>query len=69
MHPAPGPDPRQDRAASPSTAFQYHTDDDEEILSFVEKSTIPTPDGGTHVSGFRAALTRRHPASSAGRKS
>ena len=37
-------------------AFQYHTDDDEEILSFV--NTIPTPDGGTHVSGFRAALTK-----------
>jgi DNA gyrase subunit B len=36
--------------------LQYHDEDDEEILSFV--NTIPTADGGTHVSGFRAALTK-----------
>ena len=36
--------------------FQYHDADDEEILSFV--NTIPTGEGGTHVSGFRAALTK-----------
>jgi len=36
--------------------FQYHDADDEEILSFV--NTIPTAEGGTHVSGFRAALTK-----------
>ncbi len=42
--------------ASVDLVLQYHTDDDEEILSFV--NTIPTPDGGTHVSGFRAALTK-----------
>jgi len=36
--------------------LQYHDADDEEILSFV--NTIPTADGGTHVSGFRAALTK-----------
>lgn len=36
--------------------LQYHDADDEEILSFV--NTIPTSDGGTHVSGFRAALTK-----------
>ena len=30
--------------------------DDEEIISFV--NTIPTPDGGRHVAGFRSALTK-----------
>jgi DNA gyrase subunit B len=36
--------------------FQYHDQDDEEIISFV--NTIPTPDGGRHVAGFRSALTK-----------
>jgi DNA gyrase subunit B len=36
--------------------MQYHSGDEEEILSFV--NTIPTSDGGTHVSGLRAALTK-----------
>jgi DNA gyrase subunit B len=36
--------------------FQYQDDDDEEIMSFV--NTIPTTEGGTHVSGFRAGLTK-----------
>ena len=40
-------------------AMQYHTDvnsADEVIISTV--NTIPTPDGGKHVSGFRAGLTK-----------
>ena len=35
---------------------QYHTLEDEEIISFV--NTIPTPDGGRHVAGFRSAVTK-----------
>lgn len=47
---------KTENGASVDIVLQYHTGDDEEILSFV--NTIPTPDGGTHVSGFRAALTK-----------
>ncbi len=36
--------------------LQYHDQDDEELISFV--NTIPTPDGGRHVAGFRSALTK-----------
>jgi DNA gyrase subunit B len=36
--------------------FQYQDQEDEEIISFV--NTIPTPDGGKHVAGFRSALTK-----------
>jgi len=36
---------------------QWHADvDDSEIVSFV--NTIPTPDGGKHVAGFKSAVTR-----------
>jgi len=45
-----------DGGARIDLVFQYHDGEDEEILSFV--NTIPTNDGGTHVSGFRAALTK-----------
>ncbi len=37
-------------------AFQYHDGYTETVLSFV--NTIHTLEGGTHVSGFRSALTR-----------
>ncbi len=37
--------------------FQWHTSvDDTEIVSFV--NTIPTPDGGKHVAGFKSAITK-----------
>ncbi len=36
---------------------QWHTSvDDSEIVSFV--NTIPTPDGGRHVAGFKSAITK-----------
>jgi DNA gyrase subunit B len=37
--------------------LQWHTGvDDSEIVSFV--NTIPTPDGGKHVAGFKSAITK-----------
>jgi DNA gyrase subunit B len=37
--------------------FQWHSSvDDSEIVSFV--NTIPTPDGGKHVVGFKSAMTK-----------
>jgi DNA gyrase subunit B len=37
--------------------LQWHTDvDNSEIVSFV--NTIPTPDGGKHVAGFKSAITK-----------
>ncbi len=38
-------------------ALQYKKDEyDERVISFV--NNIPTPEGGTHLTGFRTALTR-----------
>jgi len=45
-----------DDGTSVEIVLQYHGSDDEEIISFV--NTIPTPDGGRHVAGFRSALTK-----------
>lgn len=47
---------KTESGAQVDLVLQYHDADDEEILSFV--NTIPTTDGGTHVSGLRAALTK-----------
>lgn len=37
-------------------AFQYNTDYSENVIGYV--NNIHTPEGGTHVTGFRAALTK-----------
>jgi len=43
--------------ASVEVVFQWHSSvDDSEIVSFV--NTIPTPDGGKHVAGFKSAITK-----------
>jgi DNA gyrase subunit B len=47
---------RTESGAQVELVLQYHDGEDEEVLSFV--NTIPTSEGGTHVSGFRAALTK-----------
>jgi DNA gyrase subunit B len=42
---------------SVEVVFQWHSSvDDSEIVSFV--NTIPTPDGGKHVAGFKSAITK-----------
>ncbi len=42
---------------SVEVVLQWHTSvDDSEIVSFV--NTIPTPDGGKHVAGFKSAITK-----------
>ena len=42
---------------SVEVVLQWHTSvDDAEIVSFV--NTIPTPDGGKHVAGFKSAITK-----------
>ncbi|MFH4338937.1 DNA topoisomerase IV subunit B, partial [Acinetobacter baumannii] len=47
---------RQDPALSIEVAIQYNDGHDEKVYSFA--NNINTVDGGTHVSGFRSALTR-----------
>ena len=39
-----------------SVALQYVSDESERIFSFV--NNIPTPEGGTHETGFKTAITR-----------
>jgi DNA gyrase subunit B len=47
----------QQNGVSVEVQFQWHTSvDDSEIVSFV--NTIPTPDGGKHVVGFKSAITK-----------
>jgi DNA gyrase subunit B len=47
----------EQNGASLEVVFQWHTSvDDSEIVSFV--NTIPTPDGGKHVAGFKSAITK-----------
>jgi DNA gyrase subunit B len=47
----------EQNGVSVDVVFQWHTGvDDSEIVSFV--NTIPTPDGGRHVAGFKSAVTK-----------
>jgi DNA gyrase subunit B len=47
----------QQNGVAIEVVFQWHTSvDDSEIVSFV--NTIPTPDGGKHVAGFKSAITK-----------
>ncbi|MEA3376387.1 MAG: ATP-binding protein [Chloroflexota bacterium] len=47
---------RTDDGTEVEAVFQWHDGDYPEIVSFV--NTIPTPDGGGHVSGLMAGLTK-----------
>jgi DNA gyrase subunit B len=47
---------RTEDGAEVEAVFQWHDGDYPEIVSFV--NTIPTPDGGGHVSGLMAGLTK-----------
>ena len=47
----------EQNGVSVEVVLQWHTSvDDSEIVSFV--NTIPTPDGGKHVAGFKSAITK-----------
>jgi DNA gyrase subunit B len=47
----------QQNGVALEVVVQWHTSvDDSEIVSFV--NTIPTPDGGKHVAGFKSAITK-----------
>lgn len=56
VHPQPIIVSRQREEVFVDCVMQYHDGYDDQILPFA--NSIPNPDGGTHVSGFRSALTR-----------
>lgn len=56
IHPKPIVIARQRDEIFVDCVVQYHDGYDEQLLPFA--NSIPNPDGGTHVSGFRSALTR-----------
>ncbi|MFZ5805644.1 MAG: DNA topoisomerase (ATP-hydrolyzing) subunit B [Verrucomicrobiota bacterium] len=56
VHPKPIAVNRQKDEIFVDCVIQYHDGYDEQLQPFA--NTIPNPDGGTHVSGFRSALTR-----------
>jgi DNA gyrase subunit B len=56
IHPKPIVVSKQKDEMFVDCVIQYHDGYDEQLLPFA--NSIPNPDGGTHVSGFRSALTR-----------
>jgi len=56
IHPKPIVLERKKDEVFVDCVMQYHDGYDETLLPFA--NSIPNPDGGTHVSGFRSALTR-----------
>jgi len=57
IHRAPLEVSGEQNGVAVEAVLQWHTDvDDSEIVSFV--NTIPTPDGGKHVAGFKSAVTK-----------
>ncbi|NDB94562.1 MAG: DNA topoisomerase (ATP-hydrolyzing) subunit B [Verrucomicrobia bacterium] len=56
IHPKPIVIERKKDDVFVDCVIQYHDGYDETLLPFA--NSIPNPDGGTHVSGFRSALTR-----------
>lgn len=56
VHPKPIVIEKQKDEVFVDCVLQYHDGYDEQLLPFA--NSIPNPDGGTHVSGFRSALTR-----------
>ncbi|MBM4465151.1 MAG: DNA topoisomerase IV subunit B [Chloroflexi bacterium] len=57
IHRAPVEVSGEQNGVTVEAVFQWHTSvDDSEIVSFV--NTIPTPDGGRHVAGFKSAVTK-----------
>ncbi len=56
VHPKPIPLTGQRDEVIVDCVVQYHEGYDDVLMPFA--NTIPNPDGGTHVSGFRSALTR-----------
>ncbi len=56
LHPLPISFDDVRNGISVSVAMQYTADESERIYSFV--NNIPTPEGGTHETGFKAALTK-----------
>ncbi len=57
IHRAPVEVNGEQNGVAVEVVLQWHTSvDDSEIVSFV--NTIPTPDGGKHVAGFKSAVTK-----------
>ncbi len=56
LHPAPIAISRQKEEVFVDCVMQYNDSYNDQILCFA--NSIPNPDGGTHLTGFRSALTR-----------